>query len=137
MASADLQIFLAEDNPADVLLVRDALEQARIACDVRCFSDGEQIIHAIEELERTPDLRVPDLLLLDLNLPRYPGHEVLRRIRAGSRFPGLPVIVLTSSDSPRDRQQASQLDVAYYFRKPSDYDQFMQLGHIVRKLLQG
>jgi CheY-like chemotaxis protein len=130
-----VHIFVAEDNPADVLLIRDALEQASIDCSLRCFSDGEQIIEAVDELERTPDLRVPDLLLLDLNLPRYAGQEVLTKIRAGTRCPGLPVVVLTSSDSPRDREQASQLQVAHYFRKPSDYDQFMQLGQVVRTIL--
>ena len=78
--------------------------------------------------------RVPDALLLDLNLPRIDGLEVLRRIRAGGRYGNIPVLVVTSSDAPTDRSAAAQLG-AGYFRKPPNYEQFLKLGAAVKTFL--
>lgn len=129
-------IFLAEDNQADVLLVRTALEEEGLKFHLRAFSDGEEMLHFLEELDSASDRPVsPELFILDLNLPRYSGEEILDRIEKSPRCCNSPVIVLTSSDSPKDRQKAASRGVAEYFRKPTDLEEFMALGKVVRNVL--
>jgi DNA-binding response OmpR family regulator len=76
------------------------------------------------------------LLLLDLNVPRRTGDEVLRRIKRSPKCANIPVIVITSSDSREDRQKASELGADEYFRKPSNLTEFLELGKLVRRLTQ-
>ena len=74
-------------------------------------------------------------MLLDLNLPRIDGFEVLRRLRATKKFPNIPVLVVTSSDSPSDRNEAARLG-ASYFRKPVTYEEFLGIGRFLRQFLE-
>lgn len=130
------EVLLAEDNPADVRLIRTALEEHQVTCTVRLASDGEQMLQMIAA-EIKPDERpLPDLIILDLNLPRHNGIEVLERLRAAARWCDVPVVVLTTSDSPRDRSQATRLGVAQFLRKPFNLDEFLGLGAIFRSLLE-
>ena len=76
----------------------------------------------------------PDVLLLDLNLPKASGHQVLEKLRAQSKCIDTPVIVVTSSDAPQDREKAARLGAAYYFRKPTDFEEFMMLGAVIKDL---
>ncbi len=122
-----MQILLAEDNDADVYLVREALTACGIPFELSVVDDGAK---AIEFLASA----VPDLLLLDLNLPRRSGLEILDFLRASLRCAAIPVILLTSSDSPQDRARVADLSVVHYFRKPSDFDEFMRLGDLVAGL---
>jgi len=87
-------------------------------------------------MDEDPSLICPDLFLLDLNLPRRPGDEILARIRQTSRCATVPVIVITSSDSPQDRARTRQLGASFYFRKPADLEKFMAIGGIIRKFLE-
>jgi DNA-binding response OmpR family regulator len=82
------------------------------------------------------DLPRPDVLLLDMNLPRRTGGEILSVMRQQKLCAGVPVVMLTSSDSPADRQLAADYAVDWYFRKPSDLTAFVQLGELVKGLLQ-
>jgi DNA-binding response OmpR family regulator len=75
------------------------------------------------------------MLILDLNLPKKDGFEVLRWLRSSGRYKGVPVIVVTSSNAPADRAEAERLGAAY-FRKPSAYDEFLKVGPILRRLLE-
>ena len=86
-------------------------------------------------MDADPEAPRPDLVLLDINLPRYKGTEVLRNLRASSRCRDALVLVVTSSDSSRDREEMDALGANGYFRKPSEYSEFMTLGQIVRDLL--
>jgi CheY-like chemotaxis protein len=139
MAEPDsrLQIVLAEDNPADVLLVQEALTEHAISCDLRILGDGEQAIKFIHQLDVDSKLPCPDLLLLDLHLPKSDGAEILRCLRASDRCARTPVVVLTSSDSPNDHARAEKNAVLHYFRKPATLRQFMTLGAVVRQLIYG
>ena len=130
-----MQIVLAEDNSADVMLVRLALESAGIHCDLHILDDGEKAIAFIEELDASPQSRPVDLLLLDMHLPKRDGDEILKRLRSADHYAQTPVIVMTASDAPRDHDQAKKHAAMHYFRKPSNLAEYMQLGIIVRDLL--
>ncbi|HUD99676.1 MAG TPA: response regulator [Bryobacteraceae bacterium] len=129
-------VLLAEDNPADVYLIREALREHQVDCDVRIATDGQQVLQILSADESPADTGQPALIILDLNLPRHDGIEILQHIRDTAQVPGVPVVVLTSSDSPHDRQAATQLGVARFLQKPSSLDQFLSLGAIFKELLE-
>ena len=109
-------VLLIEDNPADVLLVREAMRSAPIAADVWIAYDGEQALRLLGECH-------PDLIILDLNLPKVGGLEVLEK-HAGVES---PVLVFTGSDNPIDRARAMALGAREYITKPMSWDEFMQV----------
>ena len=128
-------ILLIEDNPGDVLLVEEALREHRIDCDFTVLSDGEQAILLFEAIDRRADRHAPTLVLLDLNLPKRSGHEVLSYIRRSSCCSTTPVVIVSSSQVATDLTQTSQLGIAAYFHKPANFDAFLKLGALVRDLL--
>ncbi|SCY49328.1 Response regulator receiver domain-containing protein [Nitrosospira sp. Nl5] len=127
-----LHILLAEDNPADVLLVREALNEAHIACNLHVMKDGEQVIQFIESLDADPAAPPLDMLLLDMHLPKRDGEEILNRLRSTEHYSQTPVIVMTASEAPRDYDDKKH--ITHYFRKPSSLSDYMQLGAIVREI---
>jgi|SRR5579862_6242979 len=128
------EILLAEDNPADVYLIREALREHRVDAGLRVAGDGQQVLRILfgEESGAEP----PSLIILDLNLPRHDGIEVLEWLSKSTGLRHIPVVVLTSSDSPRDRLAAEQLGVSRFLRKPSNLEQFLNLGAIFKELLE-
>lgn len=135
MNDVPYEIVLVEDAEPDVYLVREALESGGVPCNLRVLGDGEKAVDFIDEIDREAGESCPHLLLLDLNLPKKSGAQVLQRVKQSQRLRNVPVVVLTSSDSPRDKDQAAQLGATHYFRKPSRLAEFMKLGEIVRDLL--
>jgi CheY-like chemotaxis protein len=127
---------MAEDNDADVDLVREAFREHNIDCELTVAHDGANASEYIDDVAagRRPP---PDMFLLDLNLPQTDGHELFASIRICPLCVDAPVIVLTSSDAPRDRDRARALGASVYFRKPSDLLEFLQLGAIVSQLIDG
>jgi CheY-like chemotaxis protein len=125
----EINVFLAEDNPADVYLVKRALSAAHLHFHLHRASDGEQAIQHLQEAAQ--ETRRFDVILLDLNLPKLSGHEVLSRLRNIELFRTTPVIVITSSDSTDDRAKTAAFGIAHYFRKPSDLQEFIRLGNVV------
>jgi two-component system response regulator len=121
-------ILLIEDNPSDVELTRRALERSRIANQLVVAEDGET---ALEYLWREGPDELPALALLDLNLPKLSGLEVLKRIRADARTRRLPVVILTSSKEDQDVAAGYDLGVNSYIRKPVDFRQF---AHCIEQL---
>ena len=126
------KIFLAEDNDGDVFLVRRALEKKGLPHELIVLNNGEEALHWLDGHTNGSS---PDLILLDLNLPRVDGGQLLSYIRKSDTFSCTPVIVLTSSDSPRDRDMAMERGANLYFRKPTDLKSFMELGRIVEETL--
>ena len=122
-------ILLIEDNPSDVALTKRALEKARIANKLVIAEDGQE---ALDYLFGTgayagrDTSEQPMLTLLDLKLPKVPGLEVLRRIRAGPETSRIPVVVLTSSNEEQDVARSYDLGINSYIRKPVDFNQFAQ-----------
>lgn len=128
-----VKIFLAEDNPADVYLLREALGiNEHDGVELMVVHDGEQAIDFIRRREGFESVPAPDLIVLDLNLPKSDGSEVLRQVRSSEEFRSIPVVILTSSDSPSDRACAEQLGASAYLTKPSDLDAFLALGDQLR-----
>jgi CheY-like chemotaxis protein len=115
--------------------MREAIRMENLPLDVHAVSDGEQAIAFIARAEEEPDAPSPHAMLLDLNLPKIDGFEVLRRIRASEKYGHVPVLVITSSDSPADRQEIQKLG-ASYFRKPPNYDEFLKLGKFLKRFLE-
>ena len=134
-ASSPHQIVLAEDNPADVGLVRYALREHDVACDLRVIADGEEVFSFITGLDMDSKRPCPDLLLLDLHLPKRDGKEILRHLRTSERCGQTPVVVLTSSDADMDGESAEKNAAVHFFQKPSSLEQFLKLGHIIKEVL--
>jgi len=111
------------------------VRQEELPFDVYVVPDGEKAIDFIEEAEGDPDAPCPHFLLLDLNLPRRNGFEVLQRLRASEKCRNIPVVIITSSDSPSDRKQAAEMG-AGYFRKPPSYEEFLKLGDLLKQVLE-
>ncbi len=128
-------ILLAEDNPADTQLVREALEDRKVVCDLHVVPDGEQAVEFIERIDRDAALNCPRLLLLDLHLPKVDGEEILRRLRASERCGQTAVVIMTSSDFPRDREKGMHYAALHYFRKPNTLKEFLTLGDVVRDII--
>jgi CheY-like chemotaxis protein len=124
---------LAEDNPADAFLVEEALSLTNLNFTLMKAINGEAASLKLANLEQ--DKVEVALILLDLNLPKISGHQLLTQVRTSEYLRSTPVIVLTSSDSPQDRLRAAALHVSYYFRKPSDLGEFMKLGNIVETIV--
>jgi CheY-like chemotaxis protein len=125
---------LIEDNPADVDLIREALLEHSVECELILIKDGERAIAFVESLA-AQTMGCPDLIILDLNLPRMSGREVLKHVRATSFFRGVPVVVLTSSNLDQDRAEAERLGASLYVQKPSRLTDFMNLGGVFKRLL--
>jgi len=136
MTRAPFTILLAEDNPGDVFLVRRALLKHGLEVDLIVVEDGQAALRFFDRADADETFARPDLILLDLNLPRTNGSRVLMRIRQSQRCGATPIIVVTSSDSPLDRDVAAKLGATHYFQKPGDLAGFMQLGRIVRNTLE-
>jgi CheY-like chemotaxis protein len=128
-----LYIVLAEDNRSDVFLVRHALANSGLEYDLHVIEDSHGAASLLERVSLGEPC--PDLLLMDLNLPRTDGAELIRMFRAHPHCKNVPVIVITSSDSPKDRARTAALGVDGYFRKPTELSEFMQLGDLVSTVI--
>lgn len=128
-------LLVVEDNRADVLLVEEALRLYRVPLNMHVVEDGEEAIAFIERAEQDPDAPCPRLLLLDLNVPKKTGLEVLQRVRGSDRCKDIPVVIFTSSNSPQDRSETSRLGANRYFQKPTQYDQFLKIGQILKDVM--
>ncbi len=135
-AKSHCRILLAEDNPADVTLVREALKEHQIGCSLEVVTDGAQALNFIDKIDRGLSHGL-DLLLLDMHLPKHDGADILRRLRATVCCAATPVIAMTASFSPYDEELAQKYAVAHYFRKPSTLDQYLRLGSVVANVLNG
>ena len=122
---APLNIWIVEDNISDVVLVNLALRKLDLAYDLRHFSDGEAALRGIEDVESVSSSNLPDMILLDLNLPKVDGLSVLRAIRGSQRFAGVPVAILTSSANREDRKAIADLGATRYVQKIANLDEFL------------
>ena len=137
MTEHKARILLAEDNDGDVFLVRRALQKRGVSHELVVMHNGEEALAWLDgHAGQQNGDGAPELILLDLNLPRVDGAQLLSHIRKSDSFCRTPVIVLTSSDSPKDRQMALELGANLYFRKPTDLGSFMDLGRIIDETLK-
>ncbi len=129
------QILLVEDNNSDVFLIREAITDAEVEADLHVLSDGESAVRFIDKANTDNATPCPSLIMLDLNLPRKGGIEVLEHIRRCPKFCDALILIVTSSGSENDRRTTSELRVNGYFRKPSSYEAYCKIGKIVKDLL--
>ena len=124
----DKEILLVEDNPDDVELTRIAFREAKVAHQLVVASDGAEALDYLfargAHAGRNPD-DLPSIVLLDLNLPKIDGREVLQAIRANEKTRSLPVVVLTTSTEPFDVEASYALGVNSYIQKPVDFERFV------------
>ena len=116
--------------------MREALQHGKIDADIDVVRDGDAATRYIDSIDANENATCPDLILLDLNLPRKTGDEVLKHLRRSPRCGNVRVLIVSSSDAPQDIGTVQNLSVAGYFKKPSDYSAFMKLGPWLRKLLE-
>jgi len=128
---------VVEDNAADVFLIREAIATAHVKANIQSAKDGEQATAYFAAMDADASAPCPDLVILDINLPKMNGGEVLQRMRASRRCGQALVIVVSTSDSPQDREEMMKLGANGYFRKPSDFDAFLKLGDLVRDVFSG
>jgi len=121
------RVLLVEDNQDDIDLTLAALEQSKLRVEIDVAQDGEKALAFLRQEEAFADKARPDLILLDLNLPRKDGREVLRELKADGRLSDIPVVVLTTSESDEDVLKAYQLHANCYLVKPVDFEQFLKI----------
>ena len=117
-------ILVVEDNPGDVRLIREALKGSFIQATLYILGDGSTAIRFLDESKQEPFHALPSLVLLDLNLPKKSGHEVLHHIKSDDQLKRIPVIVLSSSQNPEDINRAYDLHANCYLNKPVDFEPF-------------
>jgi CheY-like chemotaxis protein len=122
-AARPVTVLLVEDDPGDVLLIKEAFADHKLNNTLLVASDGVEAL----ELLRSPDTERPDLVLLDLNLPRKDGRDVLREIKADDALRSIPVVVLTTSDAEEDILRSYDLHANAYVTKPVDFDRFIDV----------
>lgn len=125
--SLTIEILLVEDNPGDVFLTRTALQKARIPNNLHVVPDGEEAIAFMHQKGQYVDEPRPDLILLDLNLPKKNGHEVLKEVKSNQDLKRIPVVILTSSSSENDILSSYDLYANCYICKPFELDQFTEV----------
>jgi CheY-like chemotaxis protein len=120
-----IDVLLVEDDPGDVLMTQEAFKDYKIANTLTVVTNGEDAIAYLRKEGRFADVRTPDLVLLDLNLPRRDGREVLRDVKGDPELRRIPVVVLTTSDAEEDILASYDLHANAYVRKPVDFEQFV------------
>lgn len=122
-----IEILLIEDNPGDVRLTEMAFEDGKINNNLHVARDGEEALDVLLRRDDHADAPRPDIVLLDLNLPKIDGHEVLKRIRADDELRTLPVVVLTSSESDDDVRKSYERNSNAYITKPVQAGDFLEV----------
>jgi chemotaxis family two-component system response regulator Rcp1 len=122
-----VEILLVEDNEADVRLTREALKENKVANNLYVVGDGEEAIAFLRQKGKYADAPRPDLILLDLNLPKKDGREVLAEIKVDDELKRIPVVVLTISKAEEDILKSYNLHANCYITKPIDLNQFMKV----------
>jgi chemotaxis family two-component system response regulator Rcp1 len=122
-----IEILLVEDNPGDVRLTKEALREAKVCNRIHTVYDGMEALAFLNRESNYTNVPSPDLILLDLNLPKKDGREVLASIKANERIRRIPVVVLTTSKSEEDIVKSYELQASCYVTKPVDLDQFLEV----------
>lgn len=127
-----IEILLVEDSPADILLTREAFEQNKLVNAIHVVEDGVQAMDFLYKRGEYASVPRPDLILLDLNLPRKNGREVLAEIKADPDLRLIPIVVLTTSSADEDILKAYNLNANCYVVKPVGFDNFMEAVQSIR-----
>ena len=132
-----ISVLLVEDDPGDVLLVREAFADNKLGNELNVVSDGVEAMRYVRGEGEHAGRAAPDLILLDLNLPRKSGDEVLAEIKADPRLASIPVVVLTTSDAEEDVMRSYRNHANAYITKPVDFDAFRAVVHKIDDFFVG
>ena len=127
MSNGSIQVLLVEDNPGDVRLTKEALKEGKMLNRVTVVGDGVEALSFLRRQGKYADAGQPDLILLDLNLPKKDGRQVLAEIKADPGLKRIPVVVLTTSSAEEDIFKTYDLHANCYVTKPVDLEQFMRV----------
>ncbi len=127
MSGRPVEILLVEDNPGDIVLTKEAFRRAKIRNNLHVAEDGEKALLMLNKEGAYADLSTPDLILLDLNLPKVDGKEVLEKVKSSEKLRRIPVVVLSSSQAEQDINQSYDLHANSYVTKPVDMDKLSQI----------
>jgi CheY-like chemotaxis protein len=122
-----INVLLVEDDPGDVLITREAFAENKVRNNLSVVNDGVNALRYLNREDEYADAPRPDLILLDLNLPRVDGHEVLARIKSDHELQRIPVVVLTTSDAEEDVLRSYELHANAYVTKPVDFERFLSV----------
>jgi CheY-like chemotaxis protein len=122
-----LSVLLVEDDPGDVMIAREALAAGRLSTDLHVVTDGVEAMSFLRRIDGYSDAIRPDLILLDLNLPRKSGHAVLAEVKEDPDLRRIPVVVLTTSQAQEDVAKSYDLHASVHVSKPVDFDQFTEV----------
>jgi DNA-binding response OmpR family regulator len=130
------RVLVIEDNSSDVFLLERAMNKQDLRFELVHLTNGAAALAFIRRQGAYADAAIPKLILVDLNLSKYSGEDILRAVRDAKHLAGVPVCVWSSSQSQRDRTMMMDLGVARFITKPSGLDQFMEIGKIIKELLE-
>lgn len=133
MEARPIRILMVEDNPADIDLTKEALSEGKMHLEVFSVEDGVQAMEFLRNEGDHADAPRPDLILLDLNLPRMDGREVLTAVKSDPDLKRIPVVVLTTSKAEEDIVTAYSEHANCYVRKPVQFDEFMKVVHAIQE----
>ena len=122
-----VDVLLVEDDPGDVLMTREAFDHNKVRNRLSVVSDGVSALEFLRKEGEHVDAPTPDLVLLDLNLPRMDGREVLQALKADADLRSIPVVVLTTSEAEEDVVRSYSLHANAYVTKPVDFDRFIEV----------
>ena len=127
MNTRPIEILLAEDNPADAKLTVEGFKSATVAHNITVLNDGQQVLDHLNRKGQNTDCLLPDLIILDLNMPKKTGHEVLAELKSDAELSLIPVLIFTASDAESDILKAYSLQASAYLTKPIDFAEFTRL----------
>jgi CheY-like chemotaxis protein len=128
------RILLVDDNPADIRLVMEALKASRFPYQVTAVENGKKALTLLRWEGMGPGVPLPDLILLDLNLPQMDGHTVLAVLKADPMLHRIPVVVFTTSHSKEDERQAYQLGATHFLIKPDTWAEYQKVVDVIGSL---
>lgn len=128
---SSIEILLVEDNPGDIELTKEALEQGKLKNNINVCEDGEEALDYLLRRNQYEDAKRPDLIFMDLNLPKLNGRDVLKTIKEDSDLMSIPVVILSSSEAAKDIQSTYNLHANCFVSKPVQIDDFMRVVQTV------
>ena len=131
------RVLIIDDNASDILFLQRSMDEAGIETATRVFSDGAQALQYVVTHGNSEEALQPDTILLDLNLGGVGGETILQAIRSSRFMADVPIAIVTSSVSSKERDRILSLGVRYYIAKPADLDEFLDIGTVIREMLGG
>lgn len=122
-------VLLVEDNPDDVFLTKEAFKDSKFLVNLEVLMDGEKIMDYLNQKGEFSDIEKPDLILLDLNMPKKDGRVILKEIKSHPEHRVIPVVILTTSNAQEDILASYNAHANSYIQKPIDFDQFIKVIH--------